>query len=121
MQQQNKTTMFVAPTEGLEMELIDFCTEDIKLPFSDFWYDWFSSSRVKTTGNHNIHINTNTKLDTKELKEKFLKVRFVESIFEVIEIDMHNIENFDVEFRYQYVIHFKSNCFEPNRLSPVKN
>jgi hypothetical protein len=109
--------MFLAPTEELEEVIVNFCLNDLEIPFGEFWYEWFSSSRVEKTGNHSIHINTNNKLTN--LKDLFKKLPFVQNIYKITEIDMVKINMAEGNFKYKYHIHFKSDIFYETRILKV--
>ena len=111
--------MWIAPTEKLEQDLIDFCVSELNLPFGEFWYKWFASSRVKDNGNHTIHIDTSHVIDETFLRSKLITLPFVEKIFKVQRIHIHGLDVLDDlagEYKYQYFIHIKTNIFTPNRL-----
>lgn len=110
-----------APTEEQELVIINFCLDKLNLSFGEFWYKWFSSSRVKNNGNHTVHIDTNTKLDINLVKKEFSTLPFFVSMLEIKEINVHScysasdLKELEAEmFKYQYYIHFKSNIFEQN-------
>ncbi len=102
--------MFIAPTEELETEIIEFCLNKLNLTFGEFWYNWFSSSRVKTNGNHTIHINTNEEIDITKLKSTFSNISFVKDIFKIVRNN-----SIGDEYIYQYYIHFKSDIYLENK------
>ena len=59
---------FPAPTEELELKLVEFCLNELHIPFGEFWYMWFVAN-VK--GSHCVDILTSANLDTKIISEKF--------------------------------------------------
>lgn len=79
---------FVAPTEELELKLVEYCLNVLNLEFGDFWYDWFPS---KIKGNHNIQITSYGKVDEKVLRETFLKYFEGLKIFsiQILDISQH--------------------------------
>ena len=99
--------VFIAPTEAIELAIINYCVEELELPFGEFWYKWFDHNKEN---NHGIHIecnvvglrnrimNTLKKLDTVEL------VKF----FEVREVPLPDY----CEYKYQYFIHFKRAAYD---------
>jgi hypothetical protein len=111
----NTMPSHVAPTNELEIELVSLCIEKLGLTFGEFWYKWFSSSSVLATGNHTIHINSNQRIKLDTLRAEFSKLPFFVKMLRLNEIDIHKLYEGqsieEVEFRYQYFIHFKSNLF----------
>ena len=93
---------FKAPTEELEAAIVDFALT-MGIPFWEFWYNWFPSSRNNENRNHTIHLECNIKSMAETIKMRFAVEEIVEKIFRVTEIPLPEY----CEYRYQYYIHFK--------------
>lgn len=94
---------FPAPTEELELKLVEYCMNVLNLEFGDFWYDWFPSRLI---GNHNIQISSYSKVDEKILRETFLKYFDAVKIFSIQILDISNHVEIG-EFTYLTIIHTK--------------
>lgn len=95
---------FKAPTENIELEIVEFCINILGLDISQFWYDWFTSAS-KT--NATLHINCCSIGMKKFIRENISKLSFVNKIHEVKELNLENYETND--FPIKYTIHFKLN------------
>lgn len=89
---------FIAPTEDIELQIVEFCLNKLKLEFGEFWYNWFTSNNKS---NATVHINCN-KDNIRKLREKFSMLPFVNCIFKVQKNPMEASD-----FKTQYYIHFK--------------
>lgn len=96
-------TKFKAPTEELELEIVEFCLNTLGLGMGQFWYDWFTSHNIN---NATLHINC-CSLGMKDfLTKNISKLSFVGKIHEIREMDISNFIEPE-EFPIKYTIHFK--------------
>ena len=92
----------IAPTEKIELAIVNYCVETLGLEFGEFWYKWFDSNKED---NHSLQIEC----DVAGLVEKIRKTLKqhddinVVSFYELREIPLPDY----CENRYQYNIHFK--------------
>ena len=78
-------TKFKAPTEELELEIVEFCINVLGLGMEHFWYDWFTSNNIN---NATLHINC-CSLGMKDfLTKNISKLSFVGKIHEIREMDL---------------------------------
>lgn len=94
---------FIAPTEKIELELIEFCIEKLGLNFGEFWYQWFNSNNPN---NITIHLDCNNNKLIDKIKKEMCNLSFFNSFHK---IDLINMERFNnpEDFSFKYYIHFK--------------
>lgn len=95
---------FLAPTEDIELEIVEYCINVLQLDFASFWYQWFDSSK---TGNHTMHITCNKDV-LDGLIRTFQTMSFVKEVLSIKKLDVHAYED-DI---FLFYIHFKSNFIE---------
>ncbi len=95
---------FPAPTEDIELEIVELCLQ-VGLPFGEFWYNWFDSSD-KPKENHTLHINCKVPWVGQTLKKEILNLK----TFKIIKIHKYDLVILpeDQEFQFQYYFHFKT-------------
>jgi len=93
---------FKAPTEDIELELINFCVEQLELGFGDFWYQWFTSNNID---NASIHIDCNDDNLTEKIRKQFSSLSFFD-FFHKGGIKLISMPEY-TEFRYKYHLHIK--------------
>jgi len=92
-----------APTQEIENEIVNFCLNELKIPFGDFWYEWFSSNKKD---NFNLRIKTVNKIDIN--REQLLRLTFIKTIFKITNLDLAEIFCMQDDIRYICNIHFSS-------------
>ena len=98
-----KEPTFSAPTDALELIIVEYCLDILKLQFGEFWYKWFPSHSHKENNNHSMHIECDVQWLRDTLVKTFPQVSFVNKVFKIQEIPLPEY----CEHRVQYYIHFK--------------
>lgn len=94
---------FIAPNQEIENEIVNFCLDELKIPFGDFWYNWFNSNKEC---NHTLHILSVNNVDVN--RENLKKLSFVKRIFNLKVIDLNLINHKVDDISYIYYVVFSS-------------
>lgn len=93
---------FTVPMQ-IELEIVEFCLNELKIPFGDFWYEWFNSNKE---GNHSLKIYTCGVVDIS--REQLFKLSFIKRLFNTHLINLVSIGcQFD-DINYVWDIRFSS-------------
>jgi hypothetical protein len=91
----------IALTQEIENEIVNFCLNELQIPFGDFWYEWFNSNKK---GNFTLHIKSNGNISI--TKEKLFKLSFIKKIFKLSFFNKRSYGYFEDDLCYEYIIHF---------------
>jgi hypothetical protein len=95
---------FPAPTEEIELNIVEYCLNVLGLQFGEYWYKWFNSNKSETNHNHTLQIECNVSNLSDKIRASLPTVLNIEKIHKIQEIPLPEW----CDFRYQYFIHFKS-------------
>jgi hypothetical protein len=109
-----RESTFPAPTQKLELKLVELAINEFNLNLDNFWYNWFPAN-IKN--NHSLHLNSDVLIDSNLIREKFKLYFDVTKIFSIKIIDLHKLHQFYADeidevyedFRFKHIIHFKLN------------
>jgi len=107
-----KEIKFPAPSEELELKLVDFCLNKLNLKLGEFWYQWFQAASFDKTGNSMIVIQTNHNHLLGTIKDKIGNAFDIEKIHSVKLLDISNWVMYNEDFKLNYRIHVKFKNYE---------
>jgi hypothetical protein len=87
-------------SEKIELEIIEYCMNDLSLLFDEFWYEWFPSNKES---NCTVHINSNVEVSKEKIQKTFGRLSFVDSLIEIKIISLPEY----ADFKFQHYIHFR--------------
>jgi len=97
---------FTAPNEKLEIAIIEYGINTLKIPFGEFWYKWFDSHRNKENNNSTLHFECNDGTLLEKIKETFPMIEEL-NFLKFHEIKVISLSEWN-DFKFQYFIHFKT-------------
>lgn len=73
--------MFPAPTEEIELKMVNYCMDTLHLPFGEFWYAWFPAHAKNR--NQTVHIECNVDGLEEIIRQTFSNVVEVEKFHKI--------------------------------------